>query len=122
MRRVHRDPKLAALLAARAGEMRAAPTWSEQTLWRYLKGSQLGARFIRQAPVGRFVVDFLAPGAWLAVEIDGGYHERRAAADARRERKLRALGYRILRLEAELVERDVVAAVERVREALGARR
>jgi hypothetical protein len=53
---------------------------------------------------------------------DGGYHERRAAADARRERNLRALGYRILRLEAELAERDVAAAVERVREALGERR
>jgi len=118
MRPAHRDPKLRQLLGERARDMRGAPTWSEQTLWRYLGGSRLGTRFIRQAPVGRMVVDFLAPAASLAVEIDGPYHQRRAAADARRESKLRRLGLRVLRLPAELVEKDVARAVELVREAL----
>jgi very-short-patch-repair endonuclease len=40
-------------------------------------------------------------------------------ADARRDRKLVRLGYRVLRLNAELVRRDVQAAVAQVRAALG---
>jgi very-short-patch-repair endonuclease len=113
-------PKLNAVLGERAAVMRAAPTWSEALLFRHLNRFALGVRFIRQAPVGRFVVDLLAPSARLVVEIDGLYHQRRAGADARRERKLRRLGFRVLRLEAGLVERDVAQAVELVRAALGA--
>ncbi len=43
----------------------------------------------------------------------------RAAADAARQRVLEKLGYRVLRVAAELVERDVGAALARVRAALG---
>jgi very-short-patch-repair endonuclease len=116
--RAHTNPKRKAVLEERAQAMRAAPSWSEASLWRCLKASQLGTRFIRQAPLGRFVVDFLAPAARLAVEVDGPYHARRVTADARRDRVLRRLGYRVLRLPAELVEKDVAGAVELVRAAL----
>jgi very-short-patch-repair endonuclease len=54
----------------------------------------------------------------LVVEVDGGWHSRRRRADARRDEKLRRAGYRILRLEAELVLCALPVAVERVREAL----
>jgi very-short-patch-repair endonuclease len=63
-------------------------------------------------------VDFLAPRARLVVEVDGGYHMQRRRADARRDEKLRLLGYRVLRLEAELVMRELGAAVALVRKAL----
>jgi hypothetical protein len=33
-------------------------------------------------PLGRFIVDVLAPRARLVVEVDGGYHSTRAGADA----------------------------------------
>jgi very-short-patch-repair endonuclease len=56
----------------------------------------------------------------LAVEIDGGVHKARVQKDARRDRELRELGYRVLRLPAELVETDVARAVELVRAALRA--
>jgi very-short-patch-repair endonuclease len=75
--------------------------------------------FRRQVPLGnRFIVDFLAPRARLVVEVDGGYHARRCAADARRDAKLRRLGYRVLRLPAALVRNHLTAAVELVRAAL----
>jgi very-short-patch-repair endonuclease len=54
----------------------------------------------------------------LIVEADGKYHGGRAAADASRDRKLRALGYRILRLDADLVIKDLALAMARVRGAL----
>ena len=109
------------LLASRASQMRAVPTLSEQLLWAALRAGRLGAGFRRQVPVGgRFVADFLAPAARLVVEVDGGYHEQRGRADARRDRALCRLGYRVLHLDAELVMRDLGAAVALVREALAA--
>jgi very-short-patch-repair endonuclease len=49
---------------------------------------------------------------------DGASHALRAAADVRRDAKLRRLGYRVVRLEAELVMRELPVAVERIRQAL----
>ena len=50
---------------------------------------------------------------------DGGAHRARGAADARRDRKLASLGFRVLRLDADLVERALPEALARVRQALG---
>jgi very-short-patch-repair endonuclease len=66
----------------------------------------------------RFIVDFYAPRARLVVEVDGGWHARRGAADASRDAKLRCLGYRVLRISAELVMADLPAAVALIRAAL----
>jgi very-short-patch-repair endonuclease len=45
------------------------------------------------------------------VEIDGPCHSRRVVADARRDRVLQRLGYRVLRLPAELVRCELGEAV-----------
>jgi very-short-patch-repair endonuclease len=63
-------------------------------------------------------VDFAAPAERVVVEVDGAYHARRRAADARRDRVLRRLGYRVLRLEAQLVLTQPEEAVARIRAAL----
>jgi very-short-patch-repair endonuclease len=68
--------------------------------------------------IGRYIVDFVAPSARLVVEVDGGYHARRVTADARRDRVLARLGYRVLRLGADLVLKHPEAAVARIRAAL----
>ena len=103
-----------------AFEHRQAPTISEQKLWTALRCRQvLGVQFRRQVPMaGRYVIDFFAPSVGLAVEVDGGVHLLRRRADARRDRVLGRLGYRVLRLEAELVMCALPEAVARVREAL----
>jgi very-short-patch-repair endonuclease len=98
--------------------MHSAPTPSEQALWAMLRGKQLGVWFRRQVPLGRFIADFAAVGARLVVEVDGGYHADRRAADARRDRALARLGYRVLRLEVALVLERPLEACARVREAL----
>jgi len=98
---------------------RSSLTRSEARLWEAIRGRQLGVAFRRQVPLaGRFIVDFLAPRVKLVVEVDGGYHRLRMRADARRDEKLRRLGYRVVRLEAELVLGDLAAAVGLIREAL----
>lgn len=105
-------------LRQHAAQMRAVPTSSERLLWNRLSGRQLGVQFRRQVPWGSFILDFLAPAAALVVEVDGGSHRSRAAADARRDRKLQSAGLRVLRIPAELVLSDVESAVELVRAAL----
>jgi very-short-patch-repair endonuclease len=98
--------------------MRQAPTDSEARLWRALRSSQLGVAFRRQVPLLGFIADFYAPSARLVVEVDGGYHAHRVTADARRNRKLVRAGYRVVRVQAELVMRDLATALLAVRRAL----
>jgi very-short-patch-repair endonuclease len=114
-------PPLGALIRL-ARKMRREPEPSEALLWAQLRGGKLGVRFRRQHPFAiGFIVDFFAASARLVVEVDGGYHRRGdvAADDAKRQREIEAAyGVRFLRLEAELVERDVFAAVACVQAAL----
>jgi len=119
MRKPKLNPKREALLAERAHAMRQAPTRSEAALWGLLSGGKLGVSFRRQVPLGgRYVADFLAPSARLVVEVDGAWHRGRTQADARRDRVLQRLGYRVLRLPAKLVLELPLEAVARVRAAL----
>jgi very-short-patch-repair endonuclease len=83
--------------------MRSAPTLSEAKLWAELAGSKLGVAFRRQVVVGDAIVDFLAPSRRLIIEVDGIHHTHRQRADARRDARLQAAGYRVVRLEVELV-------------------
>ena len=109
----------AALLAARAHGLRSSLTVSERRLWAALSAGQTGVCFRRQVPVaGKWIADFFAPALRLVIEVDGSAHEDRRRADARRDEKLRRLGYRVLRIEAELVMHDLTRAVELVREAV----
>jgi very-short-patch-repair endonuclease len=101
--------------------MRNAPTCSEAALWQHLRGGALGAAFRRQVPIGRFIADFACLSARLVIEVDGGYHVERSAADARRDAYLARLGFCVLRIPANLVTGDVSAALALVRGALAER-
>lgn len=110
----------AQLLASRARTMRMAPTTTEALLWTELRGSRLGVAFRRQVVIGEYIVDFCAPSVRLIVEVDGGYHAGRARADARRDRELGRLGYRVVRVAAELVVRDMGTVLDVIDQALRA--
>ena len=110
--------KRKATLANRAHAMRHQPTPSEEALWQAIRRSQLGVSFKRQFPIGNHIADFAAPGVKLVIEVDGGSHIGRVTVDARKDRALVRLGYRVLRLPAELVLGQLPVAVECVRLAL----
>ena len=120
MRRVVPSRHQAAVLHERAAAMRAAPTLTERILWEALRGSRLGVAFRRQVVVGGYIADFVAPSVMLVVEVDGGYHGEaaRVRGDARRDRDLAKLGYRVVRIPGELVQRNLLGAVARLRAAL----
>lgn len=93
---------------------RRAMTESEARLWSALSARKLGVQFRRQVPIdGRYIVDFAAPAARLVVEVDGGYHAGRRAGDRRRDARLRELGWRVVRVEAGVVMRELGVAVVR---------
>jgi very-short-patch-repair endonuclease len=102
-----------------ARQHRCSPTESEARLWSALNARQLGISFRRQVPLaGCFIADFCAPSIGLIVEVDGPIHARRPGPDARRDLKLRRAGFRVVRVSAELVLRDLPAALAHVRAAL----
>jgi very-short-patch-repair endonuclease len=107
-----------AVVVQRAAHMRAALTSSEAALWLHLRGGQLGVWFRGQVVVGRFVADFAAASVKLVVEVDGTAHVPRAAADARRDRPLARLGWRVVRLPVQVVLQRPLKAIALVRAAL----
>ncbi len=73
-------------------------TDAEGRLWYRLREHRLeGFRFRRQFPIGNFIVDFCCREQRLAVEVDGGQHLDREAADRSRSNLIEARGYRVLR-------------------------
>lgn len=118
------SPAQRALLEARARYMRHHPTPSEARLFAAIRGRRLGVAFRRQQVVGTFIVDFLARGERLVVEVDGdANHALRESADAARDRKLHRAGYFVVRLPASTVDRDLRRALQLVQVGIaGARR
>ncbi|HKU94895.1 MAG TPA: endonuclease domain-containing protein [Vineibacter sp.] len=82
-----------------AKRLRQDMTDAERYLWYALRRRSLnGWRFRRQAPIGRYIVDFTCFGAKLVVELDGGQHaEDRRDYDERRTEWLVAQGFTVLR-------------------------
>jgi very-short-patch-repair endonuclease len=54
----------------------------------------------------------------LVVEVDGGYHARDAAGDARRDRDMGRLGYRVVRVSHEAVMQRHEAVLRLIRVAV----
>ena len=86
---------------------------SEALLWNALRDRRfLDIKFRRQHVMHPYIVDFFASALKLVVEVDGGYHADRVAQDAARDLDLVGYyGVRVVRIEAELVERDLPAAL-----------
>jgi len=85
---------------ARARSLRENSTDAERKLWSQLRDRQvLGCKFVRQHPIGSYVVDFACRERDLIVELDGGQHGTAAGvvADAARTEVLGQHGYRVIR-------------------------
>ena len=82
----------------RARALRANQTSAEGRLWGELRGRKLGGwKWRRQAPIGRYIVDFYCPAARLIVELDGSHHLDQQGYDARRTTFLEAQGLTVIR-------------------------
>ena len=80
----------------KARTLRREATEAETLMWRLLRNNHLKAKFRRQAPIGRYTVDFLCHELKLVVEIDGGKHCENEKDDVR-TKYLNRLGFEVLR-------------------------
>ena len=106
-----------------ARKLRRQPTPFEVRFWRLIHPiRQAGWHFRKQAPVGRYVVDFVCHQAKLIVEIDGDSHysDGGIARDAVRAAFLEGEGYRLLRFSNLEVMQNEEAVYLAVVEALSA--
>jgi very-short-patch-repair endonuclease len=86
----------------RARELRKNETMAEKKLWQALRNRSLeGFKFIRQAPIGPFIADFVCREKKLVIELDGWTHstDEEIAYDARRTSFMEREGYRVVRYD-----------------------
>jgi len=72
-------------------------TDTEALLWSRLRGRGGDCRYVRQVPIGPYVADFACRRHRLAIECDGSQHVENPADD-RRDARLAARGWRVLRI------------------------
>ena len=105
-----------------ARRLRAELTPQERKLWGQLRdlNHRLGLNFRRQAPVGRFIADFVEFGRRLVIEVDGGQHggPEVKALDAARDAWFGAEGFTVLRFWNHDVDRNLEGVMQMVLDAL----
>ncbi|HZQ11236.1 MAG TPA: DUF559 domain-containing protein [Pseudolabrys sp.] len=103
-----------------ARRLRRDSTNAELRLWNRLRSRSIdGHKFIRQQPIGRYVVDFLCREKRLILEVDGGQHSDNAR-DLLRDQWLRERNYRILRFWNSDIMSNMDGVLETIANALRA--
>jgi very-short-patch-repair endonuclease/succinate dehydrogenase flavin-adding protein (antitoxin of CptAB toxin-antitoxin module) len=97
-----------------AKQLRSNMTDAEKLLWRQLRGHRLlGAKFKRQQPLGKYIVDFVCFETQLIIELDGGQHFENGA-DLLRDEWLRSQGFKVLRFWNNEVFKQIEAVMEKI--------
>ncbi len=98
--------------------LRQNATRAESLLWRRLRNRQLGQfKFVRQAPIGLYTVDFVCRERKLIVEVDGGRHAE-SVRDRARDAALGDLGYRVVRFWHNEVIENIEGVLENLQSEL----
>ena len=107
------------LVKQTARRLRKEQTNSEFLLWQLLRDRKLqNKKFLRQYPIvfdweGKkrfFIADFYCHEACLVVELDGDVHLQRKDHDKARDRILKSIGIKVVRIRNE----DVASNMKRV--------
>ncbi|VDS03201.1 hypothetical protein DEVEQU_00321 [Devosia equisanguinis] len=84
-------------VTTRPRQLRRNASIAENRLWYVLRNRGLkGLKFVRQMPIGPYIVDFACREAALIVELDGNQHAENVA-DEKRTALLNADGYSVSR-------------------------
>jgi very-short-patch-repair endonuclease len=101
-----------------ARQLRRNATIAEQRLWYRLRSRSLyGMKFVRQEPIGPYIVDFVCRKHRLIIEVDGGQHCENVR-DVIRDRWLLEHNYRVLRFWNNDVIRNIDGVLETIASAL----
>jgi very-short-patch-repair endonuclease len=99
-------------------------TDAERTFWNLVRNRNFaGLKFVRQYPVGPYIVDFVCRERLLVVELDGSQHsEVRAGYDLRRTAMLNREGYSVLRFWNDEVLKELGGVFDMLRAVLSGTR
>lgn len=97
-------------------KLRNNSTLSEVLLWNQLKGRRmLGWQFMRQKPIGNYIVDFFCSKLRLIIEVDGDSHINKEVEDAIRQQSLEHIGLHFLRFSNEEVKQNMSNVLRTIR-------
>ncbi|MBU3978943.1 endonuclease domain-containing protein [Patescibacteria group bacterium] len=98
-------------------KLRSQMTDAELKFWSIARKRQIeNIQFLRQRPIGKYIVDFVSLSHKIIIEIDGSQHyeENHKIKDQQRDLLLNKLGYIIVRFN----DNEVLSNIEGVREEL----
>jgi very-short-patch-repair endonuclease len=87
-----------------ARQLRRNKTDAERELWSRLRElKQMGFKFRQQAPIDRFIIDFVCLSKRLIIEVDGATHStsEEQSRDGKRQQYLERQGFRVVRFSNE---------------------
>lgn len=97
-----------------ARQLRSNMTKEEKTLWyRYLRNCNV--RFLRQKPIGNFIVDFYCPKLHLVIELDGSQHylDKGIQYDNKRTKELMEYGIKaVIRIPNNEINYNLAGVVD----------
>lgn len=97
-----------------ARQLRSNMTKEEKTLWyRYLRNCSV--RFLRQKPIGNFIVDFYCPKLHLVIELDGSQHylDKGIQYDNKRTKELMEYGIKaVIRIPNNEINYNLAGVVD----------
>ena len=106
-------------LTDKAQSLRRRMTVVEKELWITLRAKRFaGFKFRRQAPIGRYIVDFVCFEQKLIIELDGGYHIKTQEYDQARTQWLECQGFKVIRFWNDDIYEKLDTVMESIRQHL----
>lgn len=93
-----------------ARELRQYMTPQEYKLWALLRNKKFnGVKFVRQYPIGPYIVDFACRKKSIVIELDGGQHNeiQNKINDDKRTEYLISKGYKVLRFWNSEIDNNI---------------
>ena len=95
-------------LRALSRNNRKNPTDAEYKIWKVILNSRkLNQKFLRQKPIGKYILDFYCSKLLLAIEIDGDSHDKKYWQDKNRDWYMEIRGIKTIRFTNEQVLNDI---------------
>ncbi len=99
--KIYYNPKLKQL----ARNLRNKSTLAEILFWNHVKRRQLlNYQFMRQKPIGDYIVDFFCSKLKLVIEIDGESHLDKEAQDRKKQQFLESIGLKVIRFSDDQIK------------------
>ncbi len=100
-------------MVEKARELRKNSTLSEVLLWKEIKNKKLlGLKFLRQRPIGKYILDFYCKEKNICIEIDGESHYGKRERDNKRDEYLNKLGIKVIRVLDLDVKRNIEGVID----------